>query len=74
MIGNESSVDMATKRNLQRLVEIGNKLLEKPVSRTNLITGRCETIEAEGTNAEALTRFAKRLSEEKKLRATLLEN
>ena len=72
MVGCESSVDLATKENLQRLVEIGNKLLEKPVSRTNLVTGRCETFEADGTNAEALTRYAKLLSEEKKLRATTL--
>ncbi|EXB93684.1 Patatin group A-3 [Morus notabilis] len=70
LVGNESSVDIATKENLQRLVEIGKKLLEKPVSRVNLETGRCEAIVGEGTNAEALTKFAELLSEERKLRST----
>ena len=62
-------MDLATKENLERLVEIGTKLLEKPVSRVNLETGRFENVEADGTNAEALTRFAKLLSEERKFRA-----
>lgn len=70
MCGEESSVDIATKKNLERLVEIGNMLLRKPVSRVNLETGRYEAIEGEGTNKEALTRFAKLLSEERKLRST----
>ena len=70
MCGEESSVDIATKKNLERLVEIGNLLLQKPVSRVNLETGRYEAIENEGTNEEALTRFAKLLSEERKLRST----
>ena len=70
MIGDESSVDVATAENLQRLVEIGKKLLEKPVSRVCLETGKCEPIPGEDTNAEALTKFAKLLSEERKLRAT----
>ncbi|EXC24873.1 hypothetical protein L484_013240 [Morus notabilis] len=70
LTGNESSVDIATTENLQRLLEIGTKLLEKPVSRVNLETGRCETIEGEGTNAQALTQFAKLLSQERKLRTT----
>nr|GMN23960.1 hypothetical protein TIFTF001_051336 [Ficus carica]GMN24152.1 hypothetical protein TIFTF001_051353 [Ficus carica] len=70
LIGDESSVDIATTENLQRLVEIGKKLLEKPVSRVCLETGRCEAIQGEDTNAEALTKFAKLLSEERKLRAT----
>lgn len=68
MIGNEASVDMSTRENMQRLVEIGNKLLEKPVSRVNLDTGKFEEIEGEGTNAEALSRFAKQLSDQRKLR------
>ncbi|POO02751.1 Patatin-related protein [Trema orientale] len=68
LIGNESSVDVATSENLQRLVEIGKRLLDKPVSRADLETGRYQTIKGEGTNAEALTNFAKLLSEERKLR------
>ncbi|GMN26342.1 hypothetical protein TIFTF001_043986 [Ficus carica] len=70
LTGNEASVDITTAEDLQRLVEIGKNLLEKPVSRVNLETGRFETIEGEGTNAEALTQFAKLLSQERKLRTT----
>ncbi|KAL5557084.1 hypothetical protein UlMin_039320 [Ulmus minor] len=70
LIGNESSVDIATPENLQRLVEVGNKLLDKPVSRVNMETGIYEKIEGEGTNAEALSHFAKLLSEERKSRFT----
>ncbi|EXB93683.1 hypothetical protein L484_003955 [Morus notabilis] len=51
---------MATEENMKRLV-IGKKMLEKPVSRLNLETSEFETIEGEGTNAEALTQFAKLL-------------
>ncbi|XP_030975386.1 patatin-like protein 3 [Quercus lobata] len=68
LTGDASFVDIATTENLQRLVEIGNELLKKPVSRVNLETGRFEKIEGEGTNEEALTYFAKLLAEERKLR------
>ena len=68
MVGNESSVDIATPENLERLVEIGNNLLEKPVSRVNFETGQHEAIQGEGTNSEALTQFAKLLSQERKIR------
>lgn len=65
MKGNEASVDIRNAENLQRLVEIEKNLLEKPVSRVNLETGRFETIEK-----EALTQFAKLLSQERKLPTT----
>ncbi|XP_056169574.1 uncharacterized protein LOC115685894 [Syzygium oleosum] len=68
LTGEESSVDVATPENLQRLMEIGQMLLQKPVSRVNLETGRFEEIEGEGTNGDALSRFAIRLSEERKRR------
>ncbi|KAF8041252.1 hypothetical protein BT93_B3245 [Corymbia citriodora subsp. variegata] len=68
LIGEESSVDVATPENLRRLVEIGQTLLQKPVSRVNLETGRFEEIEGEGTNGDALIRFANRLSGERKRR------
>lgn len=68
LTGDASSVDIATTENLQKLVQIGNELLKKPVSRVNLETGRFDEVKGEGTNEEALTRFAKQLSEEKKLR------
>ncbi|XP_062010925.1 patatin-like protein 2 [Rosa rugosa] len=68
LIGEESSVDIATEKNLKRLVEIGNGLLKKPVSRVNLDNGRYEKSEGEGTYEEALVEFAKRLVEGKKHR------
>ncbi|KAM3757160.1 hypothetical protein ACB098_02G167300 [Castanea mollissima] len=47
LTGDASTVDVATKENLQRLVEIGKELLKKPVSRVNLDTGRYEEIGSE---------------------------
>ncbi|KAH7848448.1 hypothetical protein Vadar_002835 [Vaccinium darrowii] len=66
--GRDASVDVATKENLKKLVEIGENLLKKPVSRVNLETGLIEPIGNGGTNEDALKRFAKLLSEEKGLR------
>ncbi|KAK1278474.1 hypothetical protein QJS04_geneDACA020843 [Acorus gramineus] len=68
LTGDTSSVDVATKKNLQDLLKVGQNLLKKPVSRVNLDTGVYEAVEGEGTNEEALTRFAKLLSNERKLR------
>ncbi|KAK9946549.1 hypothetical protein M0R45_012009 [Rubus argutus] len=65
--GQVSSVDIATKQNFNDLVEVGEGLLKKPVSRVNLENGRFEASNHE-TNEEALIRFAKLLSEEKWLR------
>ncbi|XP_062102086.1 patatin-like protein 3 isoform X2 [Humulus lupulus] len=73
LMGDEASVDISTEENMERLVEIGEKLLEKSVSRVNLDTGRYEVIkeeEGEGTNAEALSRFAIQLSHQRKLKQT----
>ncbi|KAH7523599.1 hypothetical protein FEM48_Zijuj06G0029000 [Ziziphus jujuba var. spinosa] len=39
--GKVSSVDIATKKNLDSLVEVGENLLKKPVSMVNLETGVC---------------------------------
>ncbi|KAL4644881.1 patatin-like protein 2 [Castanea sativa] len=68
LTGDASSVDIATPENLQKLVEIGEALLKKSVSRVNLDTGRFEKIGGEGTNEEGLTYFAKLLVEEHKTR------
>ncbi|KAL5557079.1 hypothetical protein UlMin_039315 [Ulmus minor] len=68
LTGKEASIDVATEENLQRLVEIGNKLLEKTVSRVNLETGKYENIVGEATNADALANFARLLSVENKRR------
>ncbi|KAL6220430.1 hypothetical protein ACLB2K_008186 [Fragaria x ananassa] len=66
--GDVSSTDKATKKNLNDLVKTGEGLLQKPVSRMNLDTGIFEPVGNEGTNEKALIRFAKLLSEERRLR------
>ncbi|KAA8547246.1 hypothetical protein F0562_003890 [Nyssa sinensis] len=68
LAGDASSVDIATKENLQKLVQIGEALLKKPVSRVNLETGMYEAVDGEGNNEAALDRFAKLLSDEKRFR------
>ncbi|XP_078441178.1 patatin-like protein 2 [Wolffia australiana] len=65
--GDASSVDIATDANLGILVKIGEELLDKPVSRVNLDTGKNEPA-GEETNRYALKRFARILSDERKLR------
>lgn len=68
LTGDTSSPDIATTKNLETLVQIGNSLLKKPVSRVNLETGTSEAVQGGGTNEQALTQFAKLLSDERKLR------
>ncbi|XP_042495719.1 patatin-like protein 2 [Macadamia integrifolia] len=68
LTGTVSSVDIATKENLDNLVKVGEELLKKPLSRVNPETGLTEPVKSGGTNAEALKKFAKLLSEERKLR------
>ncbi|KAB2619365.1 patatin-like protein 2 [Pyrus ussuriensis x Pyrus communis] len=57
----------ATKKNLANLVKVGERLLKQQVSRVNLDSGKIEASNHE-TNAEALIRFAKLLSKEKRSR------
>uniref|UniRef100_A0A2K1R6W8 Patatin n=1 Tax=Populus trichocarpa TaxID=3694 RepID=A0A2K1R6W8_POPTR len=68
LTGTLSSVDVATKENLENLVKVGEELLKKQVSRVNLATGVFEPIN-KMTNEEALRKMAKLLSKEKHLRA-----
>lgn len=68
MIGEVASVDIATMENLKKLTEVGKDLLKKPLSRINLETGEHEPADEDITNEEALTEFAKMLSQERKLR------
>lgn len=57
MSGEVSSVDVATERNLNDLVKVGEGLLKKPVSRVNLETGIFEDCESNSeTNEQALIR------------------
>ncbi|KAK2994442.1 hypothetical protein RJ640_001258 [Escallonia rubra] len=67
LTGAVSSVDIATKENLQDLVKVGEGLLRKLVSRVNMETCKVEPAGHE-TNEEALIRFAKMLSMEKRIR------
>nr|AAD22169.1 patatin-like protein [Sorghum bicolor] len=72
LTGDTSSVDIATKENMESLIGIGQELLKKPVARVNIDTGVYESCSGEGTNAEALAHFAKKLSDERKLRKSNL--
>ncbi|XP_040995740.1 patatin-like protein 2 [Juglans microcarpa x Juglans regia] len=67
LTGVVSSVDVATTKNLNDLVKVGEELLKKPVARVNLETGICEPVNI-GTNEQALISFAKLLSQERRLR------
>ncbi|XP_050231201.1 patatin-like protein 2 [Mercurialis annua] len=62
-----ASVDVATKENLDDLVKVGEALLKKAVSREIFDFGTFEPCKKE-TNEEALSRFAKLLSQERRLR------
>lgn len=52
-----SSVDIATKNNLEDLVKVGEKLLKKPVSRVNVESGIFQPFNNDETNEEALIRY-----------------
>ncbi|RZB58488.1 Patatin-like protein 2 isoform B [Glycine soja] len=66
--GDMSSVDLATEKNLNDLVKVGESLLKKPVSKINLQTGVHEPVNSHETNGEALKRFAERLSKQRRFR------
>ncbi|KAK1609461.1 hypothetical protein QYE76_033134 [Lolium multiflorum] len=74
LLGDTASVDIATKKNMDALIEIANRLLKKKVARVNIDTGRYEYVKDEGTNEEELARFAKELSRERKLRQTTISS
>ncbi|CAL4979663.1 unnamed protein product [Urochloa decumbens] len=68
LVGPTSSVDIATKENMEALIGIGRELLKKPVARVNIDMGVYESLPGEGTNEQALERFARKLSDELKQR------
>ncbi|OAY70667.1 patatin-like protein 2 [Ananas comosus] len=74
LIGDTSSVDVSTRKNMEDLIQIGNDLLKKPAARVNLETGTYEPIARGGTNADAIDHFAKKLSEERKRRHAKLNS
>ncbi|KAG1342272.1 Patatin-like protein 2 [Cocos nucifera] len=55
-------------QNLMKLAQIGKELLKKPVSRVNFDSGVYEAVPMAETNEEELTRFAKMLYDERRLR------
>jgi len=57
LTGDLGSVDVATEKNLNGLVQVAEALLKKPVSKINLRTGIHEPVESNETNAEALKRY-----------------
>ncbi|GMH25233.1 hypothetical protein Nepgr_027076 [Nepenthes gracilis] len=74
LTGTAASLDAATRKNLGDLVKIGEALLKKPVSRLNPETGDYQPIPNAGTNEEALKRFARKLSDERKRRQSKIQN
>ncbi|GJN04894.1 hypothetical protein PR202_ga22474 [Eleusine coracana subsp. coracana] len=74
LTGHTSSVDIATKKNMEVQIGIGKELLQKSVARVNIDTGMYEPVEGEGTNEDALERFAKMLSAERRLRKNNLNS
>ncbi|KHN12766.1 Patatin-3-Kuras 1 [Glycine soja] len=60
LTGTDSSVDIATKENLEKLYQIGENLLKKPVSRVNLENGLFQPLKNGETNEHALKRLAKK--------------
>ncbi|KAL1569428.1 patatin-like protein 1 [Salvia divinorum] len=68
LVGDMVNMDLATTENLENCVKVGEELLNKPVSRMNCRTGIYEPVENGGTNMDSLKKFAKLLSEERKLR------
>ncbi|XP_076909178.1 patatin-like protein 1 [Bidens hawaiensis] len=63
--GDIASMDLTTQENLQNLVKMGEKLLEKPVTRVNLGTGIYEPYDHHTTNK--LDGFKKQCSTRKRM-------
>jgi hypothetical protein len=63
-----SAVDEATPENMRHLIETAEHMLDEPVSRVDIKTGKYEKRREEGTNRQALIGLAKQLSDERKER------
>ncbi|RCV14010.1 hypothetical protein SEVIR_2G403800v4 [Setaria viridis] len=70
LMGAAATVDVATRENMEELVRIGERMLAKTVSRVDMETGKHVPVLEEGTNADALARFAEMLSQERKARTS----
>ncbi|KAJ0452691.1 putative patatin-like phospholipase domain, Acyl transferase/acyl hydrolase/lysophospholipase [Helianthus annuus] len=66
--GEATAMDISSPENMRALEDIGKKLLKKPLSRLDVETGKLEPVKGEGTNADALARFATLLCAERKRR------
>ncbi|KAH7444667.1 hypothetical protein KP509_02G087200 [Ceratopteris richardii] len=58
------ALDNTTNDHMKKLREIGEGLLDSPVSYIDIESGRPLIMQGEGSNKEALIRFAKKLSQE----------
>ncbi|RLM62208.1 hypothetical protein C2845_PM14G16970 [Panicum miliaceum] len=66
--GDTSSVDVATRENLDLLVGVGRALLKRPACKVNVETGKNEPDGGRGTNEKELIHFAKMLVDERRAR------
>ncbi|XP_015698321.1 patatin-like protein 1 [Oryza brachyantha] len=63
-----AALDAATPENMDRLVDVGKRMLEQEVTRVDVETGKYEKVPDEGSNRDALIRMARTLSEERAAR------
>ncbi|CAN6381773.1 unnamed protein product [Urochloa humidicola] len=68
-----SSMDDASDGNIKFLKKMGEDLLGETVARVNIDTGEYERVKDEGTNGDALARFATKLSNERKYRMGIID-
>ncbi|RLM69126.1 hypothetical protein C2845_PM17G14290 [Panicum miliaceum] len=68
LTGETALLDCTTQTNMNKLIEIGEKLLGEPVARVNINTGEYEPIPDGPTNEKALEVLAAKLSRERKQR------
>ena len=60
LTGDASSIDIATVKNLENLVKIGENLLKQRVANVNLATGLSEPV-SQRTNEQILTRLVTKI-------------
>lgn len=70
LLGQVTSIDDSTNKNVESLINIGDKLLDEVVTRLDINTHRYTPQHDQETNKEALKRFAKELVQERKARET----
>jgi hypothetical protein len=73
LTGDTASVDNSTPKNLQDLIKVGNDLLKSRVAEVDVTTGIYQPADYNETNEEALKKFAKKLSDERKQRMAKMD-